>query len=562
LTAATAFSVPEARRDVGVQSFSLPFSIAGEGRLAPALALLLAALVCQLMLLILLVGGAASGWLLQALTGAILCAGFGAAAVTYAHVRRRDLQLNDLSTRLVTALEGQQAAEAANLAKARHLANLSHEIRSPLNAIYGYAQLIEQQIEERPQRAAKVIRRSAEHMTSLVESLLDISLMENGMLRVRSEIVHLPEFLDQIVSMMRPAAKAKGLELRYEAETRVPELVRTDQNRLRQALLNLIGNAIKFTDQGSVSLAVRYRGQVATFEIRDTGPGIAAEDQARIFDPYERVGVAGARVQAGVGLGLPITKAIVQILGGDLQLESEPGHGACFRLRLMLSEPVGAPVADAPRRRITGHEGPARSILIVDDDADQRGFVEEFLLGCGFEVISVADGETAVALCAARRFDLAILDITLPGISGWETAAMIPQRTDRDTVIVMASANADELQRPDFHRPTHDHFLVKPFRLEELTDTIGALLGLSWRWQAAAGTSTPHNGTSSAVPAPALPHLKRLQERISIGHVRGIETEIALLAAAAPQQRDLVEALYAALDTFDLAAMESLLEHA
>ncbi len=500
----------------------------------------------------------------RALTIVSLVAILSAVALSYALLRRRIGQLESLSERLDVALKAQQAAEAATNAKARYLANVSHEIRSPLNAIYGYAQLVEQGGDTRPQHAARVIRHCAEHMTSLVESLLDISQLENGVLRVRSEIVNLPEFLEQIVLMMRPAAKAKGLDFVFERPERLPEFVRTDQNRLRQALINLIGNAIKFSDRGAITFRLRYRGQIATFEIADTGPGIAPEDHARIFNPYEQVSGSGESIRAGVGLGLPITKAIVQILGGNLELESEPGQGACFRVTLMLGEPAGALVPDAPHRRIIGHEGPARSILIVDDDADQRGFFEQFLRDCGFEVAAMPDGESAVALCAARRFDLAVLDISLPGISGWETATRIRERMGHDIVIVMASANSHEFHRPAYDRPTHDHFLVKPFRLDEMAEAIGALLKLSWKWEATGGdTRSAASGPATAkLPAAALPYVERLHERIKIGHVRGIEAEIALLAHSAPEHRELVDALYTALDTFDLAAMSRMLEGA
>jgi CheY-like chemotaxis protein len=409
-----------------------------------------------------------------------------------------------------------------------------------------------------------VIRRCAEHMTSMVESLLDLSRMENGVLRVRSEIVQLPEFLEQIILMMRPAAKAKGLDFIYEAPARLPEYVRTDPHRLRQALINLIGNAIKFTEEGSVTFALRYHGQIASFTISDTGPGIAPEDHQRIFDPYERVAGSDERMRPGVGLGLPITKAIVQILGGNLELESEPGQGACFRVTVMLGEPVGALVVDVPERRITGYEGPARSILLVEDSADQRGFFEQFLASCGFEVVAFPDGESAVALCAAPTFDLAVLDINLPGISGWETAARLRDQLGQDIMIVMASANADEFHRPDYDRPMHDQFLVKPFRLDQMVQVIGALLNISWKWEATgealAAPGTMTEAAHGTLPPAALPHVERLIERIRIGHVRGIEAEITLLAEAAPDHRELIDKLYAALDKFDLVAMSRLLE--
>jgi hypothetical protein len=150
-----------------------------------------------------------------------------------------------------------------------------------------------------------------------------------------------------------------------------------------------------------VTLRISYRGQVATIEVADTGPGIAPEDHQRIFDPYEQVGGAVRQARPGVGLGLPITKAIIEILGGKLELESKPGRGSCFRVTLMLSEPANALAPDAPQRRIVGHEGPQRSILVVDDDPDQRDFLERFLVACGFEVVALPNGESAVTCAAA-----------------------------------------------------------------------------------------------------------------------------------------------------------------
>jgi len=502
-------------------------------------------------------GGDRRSFHLLAMIGPVVI--LAAVLATFRFQSRRIENLAQLSAKLETALRGKEAAEIANLAKARYLANVSHEIRSPLNAIYGYAQLVEQKADVRPHDAARVIRRCAEHMTSLVESLLDISRLENGLLRVRSEIVRLPDFLDQIVWMMRPAAEAKGLTFVHELPARLPEFVKTDPSRLRQALLNLIGNAIKFTDEGSVTLRIAWRGQVASIEIEDTGPGIAPEDQQRIFDPYEQV--TGGHARPGVGLGLPITKAIIEILGGQLELASEPGRGSCFRVTLMLSEPANALAPDAPQRRIVGHEGPQRSILLVDDDPDQRDFLERFLTACGFEVVALPNGETAVALCGSRKFDLTVLDISLPGISGWETAARIREALGQDIVIVMASANAQEFHRPEYHQPTHDHFLVKPYRLDKMAEAIAALLHLSWKWEA---TGDPDDALGPAsrggLPRAAAPHVERLRERIQIGHVRGIEAEIALLAEAAPRHGKLVSALYAALDEFDLAGMAKLLE--
>lgn len=561
-----------------------------------AFGLILAATAFEALMLGFEIVQGGDGWWMRRYTLLGLLAILLAVSASYWLLRQRLAQLAVMADRLEVALKAQKAAEAANANKARYLANVSHEIRSPLNAIYGYAQLIEQGADVRPKDAARVIRRCSEHMTSLVESLLDISRLENGLLRVRSEIIGLPDFLDQIVWMMRPAAEAKGLTLALVTPRNLPEFVRTDQSRLRQALINLISNAIKFTESGGVTLRVGYRSQIATLEVIDTGPGVAPADLTRIFDPYEQVSAqesfgepldepsggssdgserdsAGESVSAsgvatggdaptrpGVGLGLPITKAIVEVLGGKLELESELGAGSCFRITLMLSEPANALAAEAPFRRIVGHEGPQRSILIVDDDPDQRDFLHRFLHACGFEVVSLPNGETAATLCASRKFDLAVLDITLPGISGWETAARIREQQTDDISIVMASANAHEFNRPEYHQPSHDHFLIKPYRLDALAEAIAALLRLSWKWEASGEAVAAPEAAKGGLPLAALRHVDHLRERILIGHVRGIEAEIALLADAAPGHGRLVSALYAALDEFDLAGMAKLLE--
>lgn len=453
-------------------------------------------------------------------------------------------------------------AETANLAKSRYLANVSHEIRSPLNAIYGYAQLVEHD-GVGAQEAARVIRRCSEHLTSLVEGLLDISQVENGILRVRTEEVRLEPFIEQIVAMMRPAAAAKGLEFVYAPPPYLPNLVRMDQSRFRQVLINLLSNAIKFTDHGRVTLAVGYSGQTATFEIIDTGPGIAAADRQRIFEAFERGEDADLRQRPGAGLGLVISRAIVDILGGKLELESTPGAGSCFRVTLMLGEVAGKLKPEARRSRISGYAGRPRSILIVEDDVEQRTFLDRLLGRLGFRVVAVSNGEAALELASVEGFDLAILDISLPGISGWEVAARLREHMGQDFRIAMLSANVQELHRPGFPSPAHDHFLVKPIEFEVLTRAIGGLLSLSWTYDGDQPDDGPVTATPKGrcrLPDPALAHVGRIRELLRIGHVRGIEAEIRQFAEAAPQAADLADRLYLCLDRFDLAGIERTLE--
>ena len=458
-----------------------------------------------------------------------------------------------------------EAAETANAAKSRYLANVSHEIRSPLNAIYGYAQLVERAEQGvDPAEAAKVIRRCAEHLTSLVEGLLDVSQVEHGVLRVRSEDVRFPQFLEQIVTMLRPAAAAKGIGFIYAPPERLPEYVRFDQSRFRQVLINLLSNAIKFTDRGEVTLAVRYAGQIATFEVRDTGPGIAPEELDTIFQPFERGADARKLAQPGAGLGLSISRAIVEILGGNLQVESTPGEGTCFRVTMMLGEVAGKLEGATEPRRRTGYEGPRRKVLIVDDEADQRLLLERLLGSLGFAVTPCPNGEAALAAAQEQAFDLAILDISMPGLSGWEVAKHLRQRYGRAIRILMLSANTQEFHKPRFADPMHDHFLTKPVQFEVLTDTIGGLLDLVWRLEQpeVASEGPPATETLPRLDDAAARHVDRLRELLRIGYVRGIEAEIRALATHGPQAKGLADRLFDRLDRFDLAGMKKELEGA
>src|SRR6185503_9048406 len=197
-----------------------------------------------------------------------------------------------------------------------------------------------------------VIRRSAEHMASLIDGLLDISKIENGLLRLNRDTVQLPEFLEQIVDMFRPQANAKGIDFRYVRPEHMPAYVHADQKRLRQILINLLSNAVKYTERGHVRFAVRFRSQVAEFEIADSGFGILPEDLERVFQPFERGHAPNVRAVPGTGLGLTITKLLTQIMGGEILVQSTQGTGTTFTVRLMLSEANPDVLQLAPRKRI------------------------------------------------------------------------------------------------------------------------------------------------------------------------------------------------------------------
>lgn len=448
-----------------------------------------------------------------------------------------------------------EAAEAANAAKTRYLVAVSHEIRSPLNAIYGYAQLLEREDAIPPVEAGSVIRRSAEHLTNLVEGLLDISRIESGVLKLRQDVVRLPALLDQVVDMFRMQAAAKGLSLEYKVEGRLPPFVRTDEKRLRQVLINLLSNAIKYTDKGGATLTIRYRSQMAQIDVTDTGIGIAPEDLERIFEPFERGSLPDPAMQPGIGLGLAITRVLARILGGEVTVSSEVGSGSSFRLQILLPEPMVAPTWAPAYERVTGHSGDRKTILVIDDDPSQLTVVQRLLLPLNFVVFAATSGAEGLALAESCAPDLVLLDIQMPGCSGWEIAEQLRAAFGRSLRIVMVSANAHEYRAGGDGQSHHDAFLSKPVDLDALLDMVGRQLGLDWIASGDGQAGGEAGRPSSALPQAAEPYLVSLRHHVRTGHVRGIEKLLADLEAEVPDSAGAVAEMRRHLDDFDLRGL-------
>jgi signal transduction histidine kinase/ActR/RegA family two-component response regulator len=408
--------------------------------------------------------------------------------------RQTDMLLDEIKAHQLTdaALQrAKEAAETANLAKSRYIIGVSHEIRSPLNAISGYAQLLEHSPAANMPDAIRVIRRSATHLSDLVNGLLDISRIENGTLRLERARVNLIELLTQIVDMFRLQATSKGLRFRHEWPSNLPEYIYVDEKRLRQILINLLSNAVKYCDEGEASLVIRWRGQTAEFIVSDTGVGIAAADIDRIFEPFERVGQGGDAGRPGVGLGLTITKVLTTVLGGDIQVRSEPGVGSTFTVKLLLSETVSPADSPALKHKIDGYLGPRRSILVTDDDPVHLDLLGEILHPLGFDLAFAHDGETCLELVRHHAPDLAIMDIAMPGMGGWKAARALRDQLGDHVAILMVSANAHDFSHGRREGDAHDDFLIKPFEISDLIDRLQVLLDLEWTYAATALQATP-----------------------------------------------------------------------
>jgi signal transduction histidine kinase/DNA-binding NarL/FixJ family response regulator len=450
--------------------------------------------------------------------------------------------------------KAKEAAEAANLAKTRYIAGISHEIRTPLNSIFGYAQLLERGSATPMENAVRVIRRSAEHLVNLIDGLLDVSKIESGLLKLNRERVQLEDFLDQIVDMFRLQAEAKGIEFRYRRAPNVPACVYTDQKRLRQILINLLSNAIKYTERGHASLTVRYRSQVAELEIADTGIGIPAEDIERIFEPFERGHAHAVRATPGTGLGLTITKLLTQIMGGEVSVKSTEGEGTVFLVKLLLSEAMDSAPQIITPLKVTDYVGPRKKILLIDDDPFHLALVQDLLRPANFIVFVARDGRSGLQLAAQCRPDLAMVDISMPDMTGWDVARELRAMPGLDRLkILIVSANAHEYE-PGGREQAHDAFVMKPVNIQVLLERIGMLLALEWIYETPASRTEPIKDARPADEAPewSRHHVDDLYRLGSIGHVRGIEAKLREIEAEDAANREFAAHLRQLVTGFDL----------
>lgn len=469
--------------------------------------------------------------------------------------RQTTLLMQEIDAHRKTDLELQRAkevAESANLAKSRYVVGLSHELRSPLNAISGYAQLLEQDdtILPKPRDQIRVVRRSADHLSGLIDGLLDISKIEAGRLHLSRDEVRLNAFLDQIVGMFRLQAAAKNIEFVFQRPDTLPPVVYADEKRLRQILINLLSNAIKFTPTGSVHFIVHYRSPVAEFEIRDTGPGIHADDLERIFAPFERGALGVSQPQTGTGLGLTISKLLAGVMGGDIRVTSIIDKGSTFYVKMLLSEVTNPTRLKAVNAPIFGYHGPRRTILVTDDDPTQRDLLREILTPLGFIILSAHDGESCLNLAQHCQPDLFLLDISMTGIDGWTVAETLRTTGHRQARILMVSASALEAHGAPLAQPFHDGYLMKPIDVPRLLELVGRLLKIEWQYEPHATPTAAWNIRTD--PSPPIEHINELINLGQIGYVMAIHAKLDELNRDYPEHAAFVALMQSLIHKFDL----------
>lgn len=378
-------------------------------------------------------------------------------------------------------------AEAATRTKSAFLANMSHELRTPLNAILGYTELLlqGQDCNEQQKRGLNIISQSGKHLLTLINDLLDLSKIEAGKLELEPTPVYLTACIQTVADIMQVKAEQKNVELLLELSPQLPPSVLLDEKRLRQILLNLLGNAVKFTDAGHVRLRIQATPQSnnlvrLTFEIEDTGIGMEAGQLQIIFQPFEQVGDIKRRAN-GTGLGLAISRELVRQMGGDIQVSSEPGLGSKFRFELTL------PIANSdislylPQHEIKGYTGQRQRILIVDDVEANRTLLAELLEALTFETIQATNGQECIEQAIAWQPNLILMDVVMPVLDGLEAIQQIrciPQLQNIPVIIISASATDEELARG--REAGANGFVSKPIEQQKLLEQIGIQLKLQW----------------------------------------------------------------------------------
>jgi signal transduction histidine kinase/DNA-binding NarL/FixJ family response regulator len=387
------------------------------------------------------------------------------------------------------------AAESANQAKSVFISQMSHELRTPLNGILGYAQLLHRspELTEQQRDGLAIIERSGEHLLTLVNDLLDLAKIEAGKLELRDESIDLESLLQHVTDLIRVRADKAGLRFAVERPSALPRRIRGDARAIRQVLLNLLGNAVKFTDAGgSVALRIARAGERWRFEIRDSGIGMAADQLQSIFEPFHRVENAQRRVE-GTGLGLAITRRLVEAMRGSIAVSSEPSRGTTFSVDLDLRTDACVDKIELGTRAVIGYAGARRSVLVADDDAVGRGLVADFLVGLGFDVCRVADGAEALEQLRAKPVDLLITDLVMPRVDGIELIrALRVAPTARVPKIIAASASASDYTSLEALDAGCDAFLPKPLHLADLLERIAHLLQLEWQCEEASAPTTAH----------------------------------------------------------------------
>ena len=483
-----------------------------------------------------------------------------------------------------------EAADAANRAKSEFLANMSHELRTPLNGILGYAQILtrSQSWGDKERKGVDIIYQCGSHLLTLINDILDISKIEARKLELDPHTVHLPALLQGIAEIVSLRAEQKGIDFVYLPDASLPEGIEVDEKRLRQVLLNLLGNAVKFTDRGKVTFRVERLGQVLPtdpdhlvgsstamlrFHISDTGIGMSPEALEKIFQPFEQVSNS-KRNSEGTGLGLAISQTIAQLMGSHIQVHSQLDAGSTFFCDLEL--PIAAEWQqtknNATGDQLVGYQGECQAILIADDKWENRSVIVSLLEPLGFTVIEAEDGQDGLTKAMQSKPDLIITDIMMPVMDGYQFLQQLRQsETLKALPVIVSSASVSRMDQQQSLDAGGNDFLTKPVQADDLFQMIRKHLQLTWIYQSTVSgdepmqvaTPAPQNSLTATIPLvmPPTADLEQLLQLAQQGRLRKLIEVAKGLEQQNPQYAPLTKQLLELSKGFQVAKLEALIQH-
>lgn len=506
-------------------------------------------------------------------------------------------QVQQRATELSKANEAaeiaRQKAETANKAKSEFLSNISHELRTPLNGILGYTHVLKENSKLTPQQAngLNIIEQSGEHLLTLINDILDLAKIEAKKMELFSSDVYLPKFLNNLVATFHIRAEKKGLSFTYELPSSLAYTVRADEKRLGQIIINLLSNAIRFTETGGVTFRIIELDNLSQpesyltrqlvklrFEVEDTGIGLTAEAIKNIFNPFEQVREKG-RPSVGTGLGLAISQNLAQMMNTQIYVKSKPGQGSKFWLDVTL--PLATQhLASSPQviRKIKGYKGAHRKILVVDDELYNRTLIVDLLTPVGFEVIEARDGQEAIKQTEAMQPDFILMDLRMPELSGAEVTQLIRgthgktndystnlqptyESLKNDVVIIAASASAFDKDRQESELAGCNGFLAKPIKPQELFALLKTHLNLEWIYEEITGIAEDTTANSVELfKIPPLNEMEILLDLANSGKMRRIREHADYLKEISPEYEPFANKLQELAQNFEETAVLALIE--
>ena len=464
-----------------------------------------------------------------------------------------------------------EQADAANQAKSEFLANMSHELRTPLNGILGYAQILNRSeaLPKKERNGINIIHQCGSHLLTLINDILDLSKIEARKLELMPTGVHLPALLQSVVEMCKIKAEQKGIEFIYQPSSRLPEGVETDEKRLRQVLINLLGNAIKFTDSGSVTLRIDVLQKSETHtsilcQVIDTGVGIAQEDLTKLFEAFEQVG-DHKKQSEGTGLGLAISQRIVKLMGGTIEVQSQVGKGSEFFFSVdleLVEDWVQQQNNTKGSDRIIGYEGEEQySILVVDDRWENRAVLSNLLQPLGFTILEAENGQEGLEILQNQAPHLVITDLAIPVMDGFTFLNKIRNTGElKNTKVIVSSASVSQLDQQMAFSHGGDDFLPKPVEITALLNLLAEHLSMEWTYKLSPQTLEQEEPSSIEIVVPPRPILEELLALAERNQVKGLRSHLQNLKASNSAYTAFAESLLELAKQFQTEEIEEQLQ--